>query len=46
MAEWYKEINNEFFEFTDFYEEEVAKASRELHEIIDSLNLLLLKPVP
>ena len=34
MAEWNEEIGDEFFDFTDFDEEEAAKASKELHEII------------
>ena len=34
MAEWYEEISGEFSEFVGFCEEEAAKVSRELHEII------------
>lgn len=41
MIEWYKGISGEFLKFAEFYEEKVAKASKELHEIIDSSNTLV-----
>ena len=41
IAEWYEEINGEFFEYIGFCKEETAKASRELHKIIDSIDPLM-----
>ena len=41
MAEWHKEIGDEFFKHTDFHENEAAKASNELHEIVDSSETLM-----
>ena len=41
MTEWYEEISGKFFEFIDFYKEEIAKASRDSHDIIDFLNPLM-----
>lgn len=39
MAKWHEEISDEILEYVDFCEEEAAKASKELHEIIDSSDL-------
>ena len=41
MVEWHEEISDEFFEYVDFCEEEAAKTSKELHEIIDSSDHLM-----
>ena len=41
MAEWHKEIRDEFREFADFDEGEAAMASKELRDIIDSSDPLM-----
>ena len=41
MAEWHKDIRDEFREFADFYEGEAAKASKEFRDIIDSSDPLM-----
>ena len=39
MVECHEAISEEFFEYIDLYEKKVAKASKGLHEIIDSSDL-------
>ena len=41
MAEWHEKISDEFFEYVKILCEEAAKASKELHEIIDSSDPLM-----
>ena len=41
MAEWHEEIGDEFFEYTDFHEEEAAMAQRELCKLVDSSDPLI-----
>ena len=41
MAEWHEEKGDQIFDFTKIYKEEVAKASKELHKIIDSSNPMM-----
>ena len=42
MAEWHEKISDECFKYAEFYKEETAKASKELFEIIDSSDPLML----
>ena len=41
MAEWHEEKSDQFFDFVEFYVKETAKASKELHEIIRSSDLMM-----
>ena len=43
MVEWNERNGNQMYEMAEFYEKEAAKASNELHNIIDSSDPMIYK---